>query len=75
MCAVPSAPGAASVRSGTLCHGDGAHGRGHRRRRAFMLPILWLSGWQFSTANMSYFQTPAKFARRKEPEISSSARS
>jgi hypothetical protein len=30
--------------SGRLCHGDGAHGRGHRRRRAFMLPILWSCG-------------------------------
>src|SRR5882724_9125259 len=25
--------------NGTLCHGDGAHGRGDRLRRAFMLPI------------------------------------
>jgi hypothetical protein len=29
--------------SGTLCHGDAAHGRGHRRHRAFMLPILTVS--------------------------------
>jgi hypothetical protein len=26
--------------SGTLCHGDGAHGRGGRRRRGLMLAIL-----------------------------------
>ena len=26
--------------SGTLCHGDGAQGRGDRLRRSFMLPIL-----------------------------------
>ncbi len=26
--------------SGTLCHGDGTHGRSDRCRRAFMLPIL-----------------------------------
>jgi hypothetical protein len=26
--------------SGRLCHGDGAHGRGGRRRRAFVLTIL-----------------------------------
>ena len=28
--------------SGTLCHGDGAQGKGDRLRRSFMLPVLML---------------------------------
>src|SRR5712692_2217366 len=40
--AVQSAPGAAAIRVRTLCHGSGGQGRGHRLRRAFMLPILIL---------------------------------
>ncbi len=43
MCTVasaPGAPGAASVQSGRLCHWDGGHEGGARRRRALMLAIL-----------------------------------
>ena len=51
MCAVASgswtasvcgigAPGRPASESGILCCVDGAHGRGHRRRRTFMLPTL-----------------------------------
>jgi ABC-type dipeptide/oligopeptide/nickel transport system permease component len=36
--AVPSAPGTSE--SGRLCHGDGGHEWGARRRRALMLSIL-----------------------------------
>jgi hypothetical protein len=39
--AVPSAPGVARVRVWeVMCHGDGGHERGDRRRRASMLAIL-----------------------------------
>src|SRR6266852_4727121 len=31
--------------SGRLCHGDGGQARGARRRRAFMLPILYPLYW------------------------------
>lgn len=36
--------GAPASESGRLCHGDGGHGRGDRRRKAFMLPILHSRG-------------------------------
>ena len=34
------APGAAASESGRLCHGDGAPGKGHPRRRGLVLAIL-----------------------------------
>jgi hypothetical protein len=40
MCTVPSAPGRPASESGTLCHVDGAEGRGGRRRRVLMLPAV-----------------------------------
>ncbi len=55
--AVPSVPEAAGVRVWRLCHADGSHEWGARRRRALMLPISCPQSFPFGHRFLSAVRT------------------